>query len=791
MTVELICVGTELLLGNIVNTNAAFLSRRLADLGLTCYRQSVVGDNEDRLVESIRAAAGRSDVVILCGGLGPTGDDLTKESLAAATGKELVEDMESRSRIQAYFASRNQVPTANNWKQALIPVGARAVKNENGTAPGIILEDGNTKYILLPGPPNELEPMFDAEIAPYLRQNSGWMTIRSATVKVLGVGESRAVTMIADMLSNQGNPTIAPYAKTGEVHFRVTAKAVDEEAANALIAPVVAELRERFGNRVYTTESATTLENHVCALLREGHLQLATAESCTGGMVSSRLVSVPGASDVIAAGFVTYNVREKQQLLGVSARTISQYGAVSAQCACEMAMGAATKAGVPVAISVTGVAGPDSSEGKPVGQVFIGTYLMGQCYAKQYQFTGGRPKIREAAAEAALAQLREALVGLQPANMAVPMKTPEPAPAPKVDLGPYGQPLVAPYAPVGTTTAQPSSAQAQHRPKRKSGVAMVIVLAVLIALILGLLAFLTVKVLGKGQDKQGEDSIESTQQMSTVPADPLNPSEVLQNLLDGLLSPSEDSSSSPPASSVEPYKVTDNILDTTAANKLEKPKNPDSEWYAAPYNAFEDVNDYTLSLKTHTYKGAGGGEPNIALVIEYPEIASSKLDESAVQAMNTTFADLYDFHQAQFAAYKSEMSPDDFYNVTVDAFVTYMDDRVLSVVYEEAVYLKEGEDLLGVYDYVCVNCDMERGVVIDNPSVLDIDEDFVRDFRARALKENGEDNLADYTDAELAVMMRDPDKLVLFYTPKGMEVGVNLGQIVVYAEYADYGRFLK
>ena len=248
MTVELISVGTEILLGNIVNTNAAFLSEQCAALGLSCYHQSVVGDNEERLLEAVRQALTRSDILILSGGLGPTKDDLTKEVTAKAFGKELYEDEHTKKRIEEYFrrVHSDQV-TPNNWKQALVPEGAKVIDNHNGTAPGLILEENGKIAILLPGPPNEIVPMFERDVAPYLNrlQPEG---IYSKMVKISSIGESKAETMIADLMEAQTNPTIAPYAKTGEVHLRVTAKAASEDEAEELIAPVIEELFARFGD---------------------------------------------------------------------------------------------------------------------------------------------------------------------------------------------------------------------------------------------------------------------------------------------------------------------------------------------------------------------------------------------------------------------------------------------------------------------------------------------------------------------------------------------------------------
>lgn len=414
MTVELISVGTEILLGNIVNTNAAFLAERIAVLGLSCYHQSAVGDNEERLEDAVRLALSRSDIVILSGGLGPTKDDLTKEVTAKVFEKKLVEDPHTKKRIKAYFERihSNEV-TSNNWKQALIPEGATVVDNHNGTAPGLILEGENGKTaILLPGPPNEIKPMFEQDIAPYLNrlQPEG---IYSKMVKVCSIGESRAETMVADIMDAQTNPTLAPYAKTGEVHFRVTAKAKDEETANALIEPMVKELYKRFGNKIYTTEEEVTLEAAIVELLKDRGMTVTTAESCTGGLLAGRMMNVAGASCVYNEGYITYSNSSKERLLGVSEETLKKYGAVSAETAAEMARGAAKAADADAALSVTGIAGPDGgSKEKPVGLVYVGCYVNGKVRTEEFMFTGNREKNRDYAVVRALTVLREELICL-------------------------------------------------------------------------------------------------------------------------------------------------------------------------------------------------------------------------------------------------------------------------------------------------------------------------------------------------------------------------------------------
>lgn len=413
MTVELISVGTEILLGNIINTNAAYLAEKIALLGLSCYHQSVVGDNEERLEEAVRQAVGRSDIVILSGGLGPTKDDLTKEVTAKVFGRELYEDPHTRARIQAYFDKRhtkNSRITENNWKQAMVPEGAIVVDNHNGTAPGIILEENGKTAILLPGPPNEIRPMFERDIAPYLNrlQPEG---IYSKMVKICSIGESRAETMVADLMESQSNPTLAPYAKTGEVHFRVTAKAADEQTAEKLMQPMIEELKKRFGDYIYTMEESVTLEEAVVDLLKEKKLTVTTAESCTGGLLAGRIMNVPGASSVYKEGYITYANESKEKLLGVRHETLESVGAVSKETAAQMAEGAARQAGAQAALSVTGIAGPDGgTEEKPVGLVYIGCYVKGRTRVEEFRFTGNRAKNRDYAVVRALTLLREELI---------------------------------------------------------------------------------------------------------------------------------------------------------------------------------------------------------------------------------------------------------------------------------------------------------------------------------------------------------------------------------------------
>lgn len=415
MIVELVCVGTELLLGNIVNTNAAYLAEMCARLGLSMYYQSVVGDNEERMTQVIAQAVDRSDVVILCGGLGPTQDDLTKEVTAKVMGMKLVEDEHTRNCIQEYmnnlFVGRPDAKiTDNNWKQALVPEGALILDNANGTAPGLIIEENGKIVILLPGPPNELKPMFENQVYPYLREKQPEV-ILSRMIKICGIGESAVEDKIRDMIDAQNNPTIATYAKTGEVHLRVTARAESEAEAKKMIKPVVRELKVRFGKNIYTTDEHKTLEECVIDLLKDQELELTTVESCTGGALAARLVNVPGASDVLKQGLVTYSNKSKRKFTLVKKSTLKDEGAVSHKTAKEMAKGAVENTGCDVSVSVTGLAGPNGgTKEKPVGLVYIGCCYKGKTTVREFHFNGNRSKVREQAVVQGLVLLRDCIL---------------------------------------------------------------------------------------------------------------------------------------------------------------------------------------------------------------------------------------------------------------------------------------------------------------------------------------------------------------------------------------------
>lgn len=411
MKVELISVGTELLLGNIVNTNAQYLSEKCAQLGLSVYYQTVVGDNRERLTEVFKTALGRSELVILTGGLGPTEDDLTKEVCAEVMGFPLKEDPHTRQRIEDYLKNSvyKEIPD-NNWKQAVVPEGALVLDNDNGTAPGLVMEKDSVVAILLPGPPAELYPLFENKVIPYLNQRSQEV-ILSSMVKICGIGESQVETAIKDMIDSQTNPTIAPYAKTGEVHLRVTAKAETKEKARELIKPVVKELKNRFGENIYTTKAEETLEQSLVRLLAKHQLTITTAESCTGGMAAARIINVPGSSEVYKEGFITYSNKAKRKYLDVSKSTLKQFGAVSEETAREMAKGGAFETDSDICIAITGIAGPDGgSEEKPVGLVYIGCCCKNKTSVERFVFRGNREKIRIQAACRAIDMARRAIL---------------------------------------------------------------------------------------------------------------------------------------------------------------------------------------------------------------------------------------------------------------------------------------------------------------------------------------------------------------------------------------------
>ncbi len=409
MVAEIICVGTELLLGDITNTNASFMAKELAQMGIFSYYQTVVGDNETRLKEAFKIAFERADIVITSGGLGPTKDDLTKEVAAEYFGKKLNLDNKLLDNLKKFFKKQNFQFTKNNEKQAYIFEGAKALQNDNGTAPGIFYEDGGKMLFMLPGPPNELEPMFKNQIKEILGTKTEYILF-SKTLRICGVGEALVENILREIMEKQTNPTLALYAKNFEVHLRITAKAKDEAEAKELIKNSSDEVYELLGENIYA-EDEQTLEETIIDLIRKKKYKLSTAESCTGGMLASAIVSVSGCSDVYKEGFVTYSNESKMKNLSVPREIIEDYGVVSKECAMSMAEGCAKSLNTDIAISTTGIAGPDGgTDEKPVGLVYIGLYICGERFFKKIILNGDRQKIRMRSTYAALDFLRRKLL---------------------------------------------------------------------------------------------------------------------------------------------------------------------------------------------------------------------------------------------------------------------------------------------------------------------------------------------------------------------------------------------
>ena len=433
MTAEIICVGTELLLGDIVNTNAQFLSRELAELGVSVLHQHVIGDNPARLRELVAQARARSELLVFSGGLGPTEDDLTKETVAAAFGDTLHFDAEEWAKITAFFARTGRQPTPNNRKQAMVPTRGHKIPNAHGTAPGAWFEDDAGRCaVLMPGVPREMKAMWTEQIRPALQRRQN-CTIHSHTLRVLG-GESSIASKVAPLFAS-ANPTAAIYCKTGESEIRVTARAATAQQAEADCKAYLQKFRAILGDAAYDID-VPALEYTVVRVLRERGLHAATAESCTGGMVAERLTNVPGASEVFAYGFVTYSEEAKQKLLGVDAALIKRWNVVSGPVAVAMAFGAAQASGAELAVGITGIAGPGGAlPGKPVGTVYLAgaDARTGAGWLLRLALGGyhEREVIRTRAAMYALDLLRRMALGLP-----VPDATPVPrgTPPEQIDL---------------------------------------------------------------------------------------------------------------------------------------------------------------------------------------------------------------------------------------------------------------------------------------------------------------------------------------------------------------------
>lgn len=393
MKAEIMAVGTEVLMGDIVNTNAQYIARRLADLGIGVYYHSAVGDNSDRLKDSFALGFSRVELIIATGGLGPTKDDLTKETAAAYFNQKLILHEESYLMLKQYFEKQGREVSENNKKQAYMPEGSVVLPNPNGTAPGCILKEGDKILVLLPGPPREMKPMFENYVVPYLEKYQDSILV-SKVLRICGIGEGHMVEKIAHIIDNQSNPTVAPYAKEGEVTLRITAKAENKVEAKRLIEPMEREIRNILGEDIYAV-GETTLEDVVGELLVNKKLTISTAESCTGGMLSGRLINYPGISASYLEGVVTYSNEAKMKYLGVKEETLDSFGAVSEETAREMAEGIAKAAGTDIGVSVTGIAGPGGgTEDKPVGLVYVGLYIRGKVEVKKLNLSGDRQKVR-------------------------------------------------------------------------------------------------------------------------------------------------------------------------------------------------------------------------------------------------------------------------------------------------------------------------------------------------------------------------------------------------------------
>ena len=370
MTAEILCVGTELLLGDIVNTNAAYIARELARIGIDLYHQTVVGDNPERLKRALNDAFDRADLVVTTGGLGPTFDDVTKETVAAYFGKKMVRNQEAMDRIASYYEKRGIELTDNTKKQADLPEGCIVFQNNHGTAPGLAMEGKGKVVIMLPGPPSEMIPMFDNSAVPYLMQYSG-KTIVSSTIHFFGIGESLLESRMHEYMLAHSNPSVAPYAKDGEVQVRVTASAHTKEEAEAMIQPVVEEICRDYGKYLYGVDIGT-MQNALVQELRKKGLTIAVAEGCSGGNVVKRITEVPGSDQVFEMGVVTNTVRAREKLAGVRAETMAKYGVYSEETAREMAEGIRNRSGADIGIAITGRTGLESDTvGEDLGLVYV------------------------------------------------------------------------------------------------------------------------------------------------------------------------------------------------------------------------------------------------------------------------------------------------------------------------------------------------------------------------------------------------------------------------------------
>lgn len=411
MIAEILSVGTELLLGNTVNTDARDISESLSGLGINVYYHTVVGDNEERLRKAVEIASARSDLIITTGGLGPTFDDLTKQVLASTFGLDLYFDETEAERIRSYFAKRSSfVMTENNMRQAMLPCGCTVFRNDWGTAPGCAFRAKGKTVLMLPGPPRECNAMFKACAEPYLRALSDGEIV-SHSLHVFGLGESSVEDKLLFLMNELTNPTLAPYAKEGEVMLRVTAKAVSREAAERMMEPVIEQVREVLGDIIYGID-VDSMEARALELLYEKNMTLALAEDCTGGLLAKRMTDFPGASRAMRGGFVAYSSEAKERILGIPKALLEEKGEVSREIAEQMAKKARELLSTSIGVGITGFASEADPGSKESGRVFIAMASETECYVVEKKLGFGRDRVRTAAANNALDMIRRYLTGL-------------------------------------------------------------------------------------------------------------------------------------------------------------------------------------------------------------------------------------------------------------------------------------------------------------------------------------------------------------------------------------------
>lgn len=408
MKAEIIAVGSELILGSTLNTNSQYLTKRLSEIGIDVLYHTTLKDNRDQLKEVIDIGLKRADLLIFTGGLGPTGDDFTKEVVSEALGLELVLDNSIEDDIRSYFNKTNKVMTPNNIKQAYIPEGSKPIKNDLGTAPGIFIEKDGKTVVLLPGPPREMKHMFDKYVMPLIKQD---YIIKVVTLKTIGIGESNLETIIKDIIEENDNPTVATYAGDGLVDIKIMARGDNESEVMKLLEETVAKIKDRIGESIYSYNDEG-IEEVVFKILKEKNYKIAFAESCTGGLVSSRFTQIPGVSEVFDRGIVTYSNMSKMEELNVSRLTLDRYSAVSEETALEMAKGLMDKTNVDIALSITGYAGPPSGEDEPVGLVYIGIASRDKSKVIETRLNGDRISIQNKAALKAFNELRKFLLNM-------------------------------------------------------------------------------------------------------------------------------------------------------------------------------------------------------------------------------------------------------------------------------------------------------------------------------------------------------------------------------------------